>query len=168
MPTSQSRYTPVVILLLLAALVAMSWLYVAERAAGVNSSNGEVSTGPLAGPEQRRYEWKLVTAWPKNFPGLGRGPETFARIINEMSDGRLTVRVYGGGEIVPALEVFSAVSQGTVAMGHAAAYYWKGKIPSAPFFTAVPFGLTAQEQNGWLHYTAAAWSCGARPTNRST
>ena len=73
-------------------------------------------------------------------------------MLNEISDGRLTVKVYGGGEIVPALEVFSAVSQGTVEMGHAAAYYWKGKIPASPFFTAVPFGLTAQEMNGWLHY----------------
>tara|TARA_Y100001001_G_scaffold133191_1_gene133312 strand:- start:1920 stop:2732 length:813 start_codon:yes stop_codon:yes gene_type:complete len=37
-------------------------------------------------------------------------------------------------------------------MGHGAAYYWKGKHPATPFFTAVPFGLTAQEMNGWLHH----------------
>ena len=37
-------------------------------------------------------------------------------------------------------------------MGHGASYYWKGKIPSAVFYTAVPFGMTAQEMNGWLHY----------------
>jgi len=37
-----------------------------------------------------------------------------------------------------------------VQMGHGAAYYWKGKVPIAQFFTAIPFGLTAQEMNGWL------------------
>ena len=52
--------------------------------------------------------------------------------------------------IVPAMEVFEAVSQGTVQIGHGAAYYWKGKVPIAQFFTAIPFGLTAQEMNGWL------------------
>ncbi len=69
-----------------------------------------------------------------------------------MSNGRLMVKVYAAGEIVPAMEVFSAVSGGIADMGHGAAYYWKGKIPAAPLFTAVPFGLNAQEMNGWLHY----------------
>ncbi len=69
-----------------------------------------------------------------------------------MSTGRLDIKVYAGGELVPALGVFDAVSQGTAELGHGAAYYWKGKIPAAPFFTSVPFGMTAQEMNGWLHY----------------
>ena len=69
-----------------------------------------------------------------------------------MSNGRLMIKAYAAGEIVPALEVFSAVSSGTAEMGHGAAYYWKGKIPAAPLFTSVPFGLNAQEMNGWLHY----------------
>jgi TRAP-type mannitol/chloroaromatic compound transport system substrate-binding protein len=54
--------------------------------------------------------------------------------------------------MVPAFEVFDAVSQGVAEVGHGAAYYWKGKIPASVFFTAVPFGLTAQEINGWLHF----------------
>lgn len=48
--------------------------------------------------------------------------------------------------------VFDAVSSGSVEMGHSAAYYWKGKVPAAQFFTAVPFGMNAQEMNGWLFY----------------
>ena len=94
----------------------------------------------------------MVTTWPKNFPGLGSAAENFSRFVDEMSAGRLTVHVYGAGEIVPAFEVFDAVSQGVADAGHGAAYYWKGKIPSSVFFTAVPFGMNAQEMNGWLHY----------------
>ena len=108
--------------------------------------------GVASQQKTERYEWKLVTTWPKNFPGLGAAPENFARLVDQMSGGRLQVKVYAAGEIVPALEVFSAVSGGIAEMGHGAAYYWKGKIPAAPLFTAVPFGLNAQEMNGWLHY----------------
>ena len=69
-----------------------------------------------------------------------------------MSGGRIEVKVYGAGELVGAFEVFDAVSRGNAQLGHAGAYYWKGKIPSAPFFSSVPFGLTAQEMNAWLFY----------------
>lgn len=97
-------------------------------------------------------KWKLVTSWPKNFPGLGKGPETFAEYVNEMSGGRMEIRVYGAGEIVPAFQVFDAVSSGSAQMGHAGAYYWKGKMPAAPIFTTIPFGMNTTEMNAWLHY----------------
>jgi len=46
----------------------------------------------------------------------------------------------------PARKVFDAVSSGTAELGHkSAAYYWKGKSPAAPFFTAVPLAWNAQE-----------------------
>ena len=66
----------------------------------------------------------------------------------EASGGRMRIKVFGAGEIVPAFEVFDAVSRGVAEAGHGAAYYWKGKIPAAVFYTAVPFGMTAQEANG--------------------
>ncbi len=101
---------------------------------------------------QQKFQWKMVTSWPKNFPGLGVAPEKFATMVNAMSAGRLTVQVYGAGELVPGFEVFDAVSQGTVQMGHSGSYYWKGKIPASPIFGAIPFGMTATELNAWLHY----------------
>lgn len=101
---------------------------------------------------KKNYEWKMVTTWPKNFPGLGTGANFLAQLITDMSGGELTVKVYGAGELVPPFESFDAVSKGTAQMGHGAAYYWKGKAPAAQFFAAVPFGLTAQEMNGWLYH----------------
>ena len=98
------------------------------------------------------HKWKMVTTWPKNFPGLGTGANKLAELIGEMSGGRIEVKVYGAKELVPAFEVFDAVSQGTAEMGHGAAYYWKGKSEAAQFFSTVPFGLTAQEMNGWLYH----------------
>jgi TRAP-type mannitol/chloroaromatic compound transport system substrate-binding protein len=69
-----------------------------------------------------------------------------------LSGGRLTVKVYGANELVPPLEVFGAVQRGTAEMGHSASYYWKGKLLSSQIFCGVPFGMTAQELNGWLYY----------------
>lgn len=101
---------------------------------------------------QETFEWKLVTTWPKNYPGLGLAPENFAKQVEAMSGGRLKIKVFGAGQLVPAFEVFDAVSQGTAQMGHGASYYWTGKSKATAFFTSVPFGLNAQEMNGWLHY----------------
>ena len=128
-------------------IILFPFLLVACGDDGVSESESSI-----AATKNTVVNWKVVTTWPKNFPGLGTAPENFARLVDRMSDGRLKIKVYGAGEVVPALETFSAVSSGTVQMGHGAAYYWKGKAPAAVFFTAVPFGLNAQEMNGWLHY----------------
>ena len=98
------------------------------------------------------YNWKLITTWPKNLPGLGAAPERLAERLRVMSNGRLNIKVYGSGELVGAFEVFDAVSQGAAEMGHGASYYWVGKSPVAPMFATVPFGMNAQEMNSWLHY----------------
>ena len=114
-----------------------------------------LSANAKAGPSDNKnvkYKWKMVTTWPKNFPGLGTGANTVARMINEMSGGRMEVKVYGAKQLVGPFEVFNAVSSGDVQMGHGAAYYWKNKSTAAQFFAAVPFGLNAQEMNGWLYY----------------
>ena len=99
----------------------------------------------------KTYKWKMVTTWPANFPIFQEGAEKFADDVRAMSNGRLNVRVYAGGEIVPALQVFDAVSQGVAEMGHGSAYYWAGKIPEAQFFSSVPFGMTAKGMNAWLY-----------------
>ncbi|PHS33501.1 MAG: ABC transporter substrate-binding protein [Methylophaga sp.] len=97
------------------------------------------------------YNWKMVTTWPPGFPVLQEGAERFAENINIMSNGRLKIKVYAGGELIPALQTFDAVSQGTVEMGHGSAYYWAGKVPEAQFFSTVPFGMTARGMNAWLY-----------------
>ena len=101
--------------------------------------------------EFETVHWKMVTTWPKNFPGMGTGANKLAELITEMSGGRIEVKVYGANELVPPFEIFDAVSRGTAEMGHGASYYWKGKSEAAQFFAAVPFGLTAQEMNAWLY-----------------
>jgi TRAP-type mannitol/chloroaromatic compound transport system substrate-binding protein len=120
---------------------------------------GASSLGLVAGAGANRavgtepeHRWKMVTTWPKNFPGLGVAANQLAELIGELSGGRIHVKVYGANELVPPFEIFDAVAGGTAEMGHGASYYWKGKSEAAQFFCTVPFGLTAQEMNGWLYH----------------
>ena len=74
-----------------------------------------------------KFEWNMTTSWPPHLPGLGVGADNLAKNIEIASNGRLKIKVYAGGELVPPLEVFDAVSQGTVHMGHDSSYYHRGK-----------------------------------------
>ncbi|MCX4192928.1 TRAP transporter substrate-binding protein [Methylophaga sp. OBS1] len=100
----------------------------------------------------KTYNWKMVTTWPPGFPVLQEGAERFAEHVKAMSNGRINIKVYAGGELIPALQTFDAVSQGTVEMGHGSAYYWAGKVPEAQFFSTVPFGMTPRGMNAWLYH----------------
>lgn len=139
------NYYPLVIIGLLAALVACFAALVVDRA-------DQQSAVTQAAGDDTIYQWRMVTTWPKGLPGLGLAAVNFSEIVEKSSRGRLQVKVYGAGDLVPALGVFDAVSSGSVEVGHGAAYYWKGKILASPFFTAVPFGMNAQEMNAWMYY----------------
>ena len=95
---------------------------------------------------------KMVTAWPKNFPGFGTSAERFAERVKTVTDGALDIKVFAAGELVGAFESFDAVSLGNADMYHAADYYFQGKHKALNFFTAVPFGFTADEMASWIHY----------------
>ena len=123
-------------------------------AAGLVGCNGESETKiqQVSTSTNKTWKWKMVTTWPKNFPGLGTGAEFLAKQINAMSNGRINVKVYGAGELVPAFEIFDAVANGSAQMGHGSAYYWKGKYSALQFFSTTPFGMTAMEMNAWLYH----------------
>lgn len=119
----------------------------------IRSCGGENTAQNSSGPaihSSKKYRWKMVTTWPPNFPVLGEGCNLFAQWVREMSGGRMDIRVYGGGELVPALEAFDAVRSGAAEVGSGAAYYWAGKDPATQFFASVPFGMNAQQLNAWI------------------
>ncbi len=118
-------------------------------AGGVAAAAATVSAPAIS---QGIKQLKMVTTWPKNFPGLGTGAESLAKRITTMSGGKLEVKVFAAGELVPPFQSFDAVSSGNAEMSHSASYYWPGKSPAFNFFTAVPFGLTGLEHASWINY----------------
>ena len=76
------------------------------------AAGAALAIGAPAVHAKKSFNWKMVTTWPPHFPVMGEGAEEFARLVEEMSEGRLRIQVYGAGELVPALQTFDAVSQG--------------------------------------------------------
>jgi len=101
---------------------------------------------------RNRRRFNMVTTWPKGLPGLGRAAERVAERVAQMSDGLMEIKVFAAGELVPPFESFDAVANGSADMYHGADYYWTAKSTAYPFFTAVPFGMTAQEIMGWIDH----------------
>jgi TRAP-type mannitol/chloroaromatic compound transport system substrate-binding protein len=115
---------------------------------------GAVAASTLAAPAiaQGNQTWRMVTTWPKNFPGLGVGAQRLADRITAMSGGRLTVQLYAAGELVPPLQALDAVIEGSAEMSHGAAYYWQNKSTALSFFTGVPYGMTSRELTAWVRH----------------
>jgi len=97
-------------------------------------------------------ELKMVSTWPRDFPGLGTGAQRLAQRITDMTEGAVKVEYFAAGERVGAFDSFDEVASGNAEAYHGAEYYWKGKHPGYAYFTAVPFGLTYTEMNAWIRF----------------
>lgn len=126
----------------------------AALGAGLAAPRALAADAPAKAPAilTGKKEWRMAMTWPKVLPGLGTGAVRLADRITKLSDGKLTVKAYGAGELVPALGVFDACADGSIEMAHDAPYYWLSKNRSFAFFCAVPGGLTAQEQHAWIYF----------------
>lgn len=122
-------------------------LLVGAGSAGLVAGSG---MAPAYAKGKRRL--KMVTCWPKNFPGIGVAAENIAKLVGVMSEGELTVKVFAAGELVGPFEALDAVSTGSADMYHGADYYWQGKIPAYTFFTTWPMGMTATEFYAWIEF----------------
>lgn len=111
---------------------------------------------PMVSPEPTSalpsVQWQMATSWPKSLEIVFGSADLICRRVSEMTDGYFTITPYAAGELVPGLEILDAVSDGTVACGHTAGYYYVDKHPAFALSTAVPFGLNAQQQNAWLYH----------------
>ena len=95
---------------------------------------------------------KMVTTWPKNLPGMGVSAATIAKSITDLTDGRVTIKLYAAGERVPAFESFDAVRTGTADLFHGAPFYWNGKNKAFGFFTTLPFDMIHSEFMAWINW----------------
>lgn len=99
-----------------------------------------------------RIRWRMATSWQESLDTIYGGAKTISDRVSAMTGDRFQIQVSPGGEISPPLEVLDTVRSGSVQCGHTASYYYIGKNPALGFATAMPFGLTAQQQNAWLYH----------------
>lgn len=120
-------------------------------AGALASCAGPGDEGAPAVHTRQRVNWRLASSFPLGLDTIFGAAEVLAARVAALSEGRFTIRAFPAGEIVPPLQVLDAVQQGTVQLGHTASYYFTGKNQALAFDTAMPFGLTARQQNAWLY-----------------
>ncbi len=118
------------------------------KKAAVGASVGAIAAPALA-QSQPTINWRLASSFPKSLDTLFGTAEVFSKRVSQLTNGKMNIRVFAGGEIVPALQVVDAVQNGTVEMGHTAPYYFFGKDPTFAFDCAVPFGMNSRQQTAW-------------------
>jgi len=101
---------------------------------------------------QPKFQWRMATSWTPALDVLQGNAHRFAKMVDEMSGGRLKIQVFAAGELIPAFGVFDACSQGTIEMYNSAAYYWAGKEAACQWYTSVPFGMNPKGQYVWYYY----------------
>lgn len=113
---------------------------------------GGIASASLATPalSQGRMEWRMVTLWPRNLPGPGVAAQKVADRIAAVTAGRISVRLFSAGEVVPPAGAFDAVAAGTADLYHGVPSFWISKSRGIGFFGSFPFGLTAYEQQAWM------------------
>ncbi len=126
----------------------------ATALAACGESNNAAAKDDVQAPAvvRKKRTLTMVTTWPKGLPGLFTAAQRLAARTKELTEGELDIKVYGAGELSPALQAFDDVASGAADMYHGAEYYWQSKSKAFNFFTAVPMGMTANEIMGWIDF----------------
>lgn len=123
----------------------------AGTGAALTSCGGSDGSGDAPNIQtKKKVRWTLASSYPRTLDTIYGFSESMAARVSELTDGMFQIDTYPSGDLVPGTGVFEAVEQGSVEIGHTAAYYYVGKDPAFAFETAVPFGLTARQQTAWL------------------
>ena len=119
---------------------------------GIGLAATATMTSPMVRAQEPQIRWRMASSFPKSLDTIFGAGETLAQRVSDITEGKFQIRVFAGGEIVPGLQVLDAVKANTVECGHTGSYYYVGKDKSFAFDCAVPFGLTARQQNAWMYY----------------
>ena len=121
------------------------------RGAVVGATAATLVTPGQAQTATPDIRWRIASSYPKSLVSIYGAVENMAKRVGELTGGKFHLSMHAAGELVPALGVFDAVSNGTVEAGHSASYFYIGKDPAFGFHTALPFGLNMRGQNAWLY-----------------
>ena len=117
------------------------------KKAGAGLAVGSVAAPAIGQSTQPEVKWRLASSFPKSLDTIYGGAVTISERCASATNGKFQIQVFAAGEIVPGLQVLDAVQNATVQCCHTAPYYFFGKDPTFAFACAIPFGLSARQQN---------------------
>jgi TRAP-type mannitol/chloroaromatic compound transport system substrate-binding protein len=103
---------------------------------------------PLAAQD---VTWRVPTSVPEGSPFYVNFLERFADNVTLMTAGRVEIEPFGAGVLVPALQVYDAVKDGTVEAGHSTPSYLVNKDPQNAIFAGFPGGMGPEAFTTWMY-----------------
>ncbi len=105
----------------------------------------------IAAAADQPIKWKMVSTWTPAI-NLLEGDKNFAKLVGELSNGRLQITVSPAGELVPANAVFDTVAKGSVECGGDWPSYWAGKNSAFDLLGSYPMGLCQYDAINWYYH----------------
>lgn len=102
--------------------------------------------------EPKTYTLTLASSWGEQIPILGSAPYKVAKLADEMSAGRLKIKIDLPQKHKAPLGIMDMVKEGLYDIGYTTPVYYKGKDYKLVFFMTIPFGMTTTEQYAWYYY----------------
>jgi TRAP-type mannitol/chloroaromatic compound transport system substrate-binding protein len=121
------------------------------KTGGLAAAAGTIAA-PAIAQSAPQVKWRLTSSYPKSLDTIFGTSGVLSKFVSDATDGNFTIEVFAPGELVPGLQAFDAVQNGTVEMAQTALYYYIGKDPAFAPFTTMPFGLNARQQTAWLYH----------------
>jgi len=116
--------------------------------AGCNDSS---STDETIAPKAKKVTIEVASFVPGSTHLVGEHITNLSETLDKVSGGNIDLEVFDAGALVGATEILDAVSDGKADAGYGTSGFWMGKIPSAPIFSAIPFGPDASEYLAWFY-----------------
>jgi TRAP-type mannitol/chloroaromatic compound transport system substrate-binding protein len=96
-----------------------------------------------------KIRWKVQSTFNTGWPALGDPVARLADTLKRATDGRIQLKVYEPGKILPPLEISPSITKGDLPAAYNYMAYDQGRIPAAVLFAAVPFGMEPWEYAAW-------------------
>lgn len=123
-----------------------------KTTAAVLAVGGLLVTGLASAEAAERVRWKMGSAFPSKLVQLGSLGVSLSKKLERISGGDIRIQFFEPNALVPPLEMFDAISAGSLDAAWSTPGYWFGKEQSLALFAAVPFGPSAGEYLAWIYY----------------
>ena len=99
--------------------------------------------------QDKVINWRLQSMCAAGDFGF-QGADRFAKLVTEATGGRLKVKAFTAGAIIPAGKEFEGAISGSVEAAHVSAGWAIGYVPAGVFYTSCVGGLTGVQMMMWL------------------
>lgn len=113
---------------------------------------GPVAPAGKSAAAEQPIRWKMASAFPGELVQLGSLGVSLQDKLERISGGDIQLKFFEPFALVPPLELFDAVSSGSIEAAWSTPGYWFAKEKALALFSSVPFGPSAPEYAAWIYH----------------